>query len=566
MLLIVLANIFLAHDVILAIKVTTLFHGRIASNINSIVDETHTLIGCLVLEVIAIHLAISLNELDNMQIRIRNLNRIGLNMSDRIATLLYLMLEIDHEQSTALRHDVVLITRIVERIVEVRGGQTIHRVDRDLQSLREIILREVGCARNQLINKGRKSTAENDSTGVPILMLNRHTSVFQILKPLRIDITKYLFCNCRTGMHGCNIKQCDKPIHTRLCRDTTTFTNIFDITITRFPVFVLVAREYRSTLLVEYGEVIELLLHRKGYVRKLVIDLRNVTHITIIEGVLRMLVRTKYNSGSELIGRIIDGHLGNLCQDLTCGKVALRMIPDRFRCNDVVVAILSNLRPKFFRNRFVPRKTKLLMVNAKLDFPLLQALLLRTVVIDIRVRDIIRFSKHRIRRAVDNPLRERIELLIRISNHTSIENVVIVTTAVESNQLELDEFLDLFWLGVDHADNLLTSTLHLPVHQEEIREYLHIVKHDWLVPVFSRFGGFFRLKSHLIDKLDAIIRLIGAVGRECEDCVSHVRHIIVKSAIVGIFQDFVDEINRRLCCRVILLIEVSADLGSQFLL
>ena len=122
MLLIVLANIFLAHDVILAIKVATLFHCRIASNINSIVDETHTLIGCLMLEVIAIHLAIPLNKLDNMKIRIRNLNRICLNMSDRIATLLYLMLEINHEQSTALRHDVVLVTRIVERIVEVRGG------------------------------------------------------------------------------------------------------------------------------------------------------------------------------------------------------------------------------------------------------------------------------------------------------------------------------------------------------------------------------------------------------------------------------------------------------------
>ena len=158
------------------------------------------------LEVIVIHLAISLNELDNMQICIRNLNRIGLNMSNRIAALLHLMLEINHEQSATLRYDVVLITRIVERIVEVRGGETIHRVDCDLQSLREIILREVGCARNQVINEGRKSTAENDSTGVPILMLNRHTSVFQILKPLCIDFAKYLFCNCRTGMHGCNIK------------------------------------------------------------------------------------------------------------------------------------------------------------------------------------------------------------------------------------------------------------------------------------------------------------------------------------------------------------------------
>ena len=144
--------------------------------------------------------------------------------------------------------------------------------------------------------------------------------------------------------------------------------------------------------------------------------------------------------------------------------------------------------------------------------------------------------------------------------------MVIVTTAVESNQLELDEFLDLFWLGVDHADNLLASTLHLPVHQEEVREYLHIVEYDWLVPIFSRLGGFFRLKSHLIDQLDAIVRLIGTVGRECEDRIAHVRHIIVKSAIVGIFQDFVDEINRRLRRRMILLIKVSADLGSQFLL
>ena len=279
-----------------------------------------------------------------------------------------------------------------------------------------------------------------------------------------------------------------------------------------------------------------------------------------------MLVRTEYNSGSKLVGRIIDSHLGNLCQNLTCGKVALRVIPDCLCCKNIVIAVFRNLRPKFFRNGFVPRKTKLLMVNAQLDFPLLQALLLRTVIIDIRVRDIICFSKHRIRRSADNSLRERVELLIRISNHTSIENVVIVTTAVESNQLELDEFLDLFWLGVNHADNLLTSTLYLPVDQEEIREYLHIVEYDWLIPIFSRLGGFFRLKSHLVDKFDAIIRLIGTIGRKCEDSISHVRHVIVKSAIVGIFQDFVDEINRRLCRRVILLVKVSADLGSQFLL
>ena len=233
-------------------------------------------------------------------------------MSDRITTLLHLMLEVNHEQSATLRHNIVLITRIVERIVEVRGSKAIHRVDRDLQRLREIILREVGCACNQLINKGRKSTAENDSTGVPILMLNRYTSVFQILKPLGIDFAKYLLCNGRTRMHGCDIKQCDKPIHTRLCRDTATLTDILDITITRLPVLILVSREYRSTLLVKYREVIEFLLHHERHVRKLIINLRNVTHITIVEGVLRMLVRTKYNSGSELIGRIVDRHFGNL--------------------------------------------------------------------------------------------------------------------------------------------------------------------------------------------------------------------------------------------------------------
>ena len=66
---------------------------------------------------------------------VRNLDRIRLDVCHREATLLRLILQSAHKQSTTQGHNVVAIFRIAEWIVEGRAGQTVHGVDGDFQCL-----------------------------------------------------------------------------------------------------------------------------------------------------------------------------------------------------------------------------------------------------------------------------------------------------------------------------------------------------------------------------------------------------------------------------------------------
>ena len=98
--------------------------------------------------------------------------------------------------------------------------------------------------------------------------------------------------------------------------------------------------------------------------------------LTQLEGVSRKLLRkicvdklgmtllAKYNSCGELVGRVVDRHTGKICQNLSCGEVSLQMIKHGLRCDNIVNAILSNLIPHVLRSRLIPRKTKLLVMDA----------------------------------------------------------------------------------------------------------------------------------------------------------------------------------------------------------
>ena len=105
--------------------------------------------------------------------------------------------------------------------------------------------------------------------------------------------------------------------------------------------------------------------------------------ISVVELALRFAVFTKYNLCGKTICRIIDRDVSNAVHksyqinlDFSGNKVALTSIEDRFRCDNIIVTILGNLWPKLFCNLFIPRQAKLLMVNSKLDLPLLEGLLL----------------------------------------------------------------------------------------------------------------------------------------------------------------------------------------------
>ena len=80
------------------------------------------------------------------------------------------------------------------------------------------------------------------------------------------------------------------------------------------------------------------------------------------------------------------------------------MIKYRLGCDYVVVTIFSYFRPHFFRNRLIPRQTKFLVMDTKLDFPFFKGLLSRSEVVYVRIRYVISFAEETVRTLVDYPL------------------------------------------------------------------------------------------------------------------------------------------------------------------
>ena len=109
----------------------------------------------------------------------------------------------------------------------------------------------------------------------------------------------------------------------------------------------------------------------------------------------------------------------------------------------------------------------------------------------------------------------------------------------------------------------MTGAFDLPVHQEQIGEYLYIIKDQLGLVVFHPLpvlGGF---EGHLIHQLDAVFRLVGAVGGEGQDRVAHIGDVVGHTALIGVRQNLVDKVDRGLSSRMDFLIEVSLDLNSK---
>ena len=50
---------------------------------------------------------------------------------------------------------------------------------------------------------------------------------------------------------------------------------------------------------------------------------------------------------------------------------------------------------------------------------------------------------------------------------------------------------------------------------------------------------------------------------KCQNSIPHIRHIIIESACISILKNFVNEVDTGLCCRMVLLVEISLDLRSK---
>ena len=126
---------------------------------------------------------------------------------------------------------------------------------------------------------------------------------------------------------------------------------------------------------------------------------------------------------------------GNTGQHLTSSPVVLEVLEYCLRGIHVVVAVIRHRVPQLFRDRLIPVKVEFLVLQAKFDLPLLQTLLLRGEVVDVRVRDVVRLGEIRVRALVDDPLRDHVEFLVVVPQRRRVDNMVVIATVIEAHQL-----------------------------------------------------------------------------------------------------------------------------------
>ena len=315
-------------------------------------------------------------------------------------------------------------------------------------------------------------------------MLDCDTSLKNFVESLCVFRSEEFFRYDTARMHGCNIQQSNVAVHAGFRIYIAALTNFF-ASVDGLTALKCVARKNRTMVFIELGELVIIFKpHREREICISVEDLTLIAHKTIVELILRLAVVAEYNPGSQRVCRIIDRHPRHIRQNLASCEVSLTSIKGCFCCNNIVVAILGNLRPKLLRYRLVPGQTKFLMVNTQFNLEFLQRLFLTGEIIHIRIRYIIGFTEEAICAAVNDLSREIIKLLVRIPHQPGIENMIIVSAAVEANQTEPHQLLNFSRGGVNHTNYRLTITLNFPVHQEQVRKHFNIVEHELGVIIF----------------------------------------------------------------------------------
>ena len=111
------------------------------------------------------------------------------------STALHLVLEVNHEQSTTLCHNVVHIPRITEGVIKCGRCKAVYAVDSNLQSLSQVGSR---CFISQILSK---LAAEHSLGFIEVFMLDGNSGVKNIFEPLGVDWTKELLCDDAGWVH-----------------------------------------------------------------------------------------------------------------------------------------------------------------------------------------------------------------------------------------------------------------------------------------------------------------------------------------------------------------------------
>ena len=313
-------------------------------------------------------------------------------------------------------------------------------------------------------------------------------------------------------MHRRNVQNSNVSVDTRLCIHVAAFTRDF-LTVVRLALVELVTRE-------------------------------GLCQVLVLERSLRTTLIAEDDPSSVRVRRRVHVEPRKVRQNLSSDEVRLEVLAHDLGGFHIVDAVLDDLVPQFLRNRLVPGQTQFEMMDAELELPELQGVLLRGKVEDIRVRDVVSLTEHGTGSATDDLLGLLVQLLHGVTHVCSVEDMVVVPTAVESDKLHAHQLRD-FCLGrVDHDDVLFArGILVAPHHHEEVREHLH-VEDDLLLHVqrllrLERVGnlavGFrlfdfldhlFRCELHVLHHLHGDNSLVGRQRSERQDAVTQIRHVV----------------------------------------
>ena len=275
------------------------------------------------------------------------------------------MLQVYHEQRSALGHNVVDVPNIPERVVELGAGQAIHAVDRNLQRSGQSLCL---C---RIVEILRQPPAEERLGFVVFLMLNQDTGILQIPEILRM-IPEQVFLVDGGRMHAGNIQQSHVPMDPLLCVHISAFPDDFPAISADTTIKGILWKDRLSVL--RELRILWIQVHRLNIieaVKRIIVAL--VPEEAIVQ--LRMFFPAEDDPCGERVRCVVHAHVRQLRQDLPCRPVRLPRVEYRFRRKYVVIAVFRYLQPPFLWHRLVPRQSQFLMVDPQLNFPFLQRLL-----------------------------------------------------------------------------------------------------------------------------------------------------------------------------------------------
>ena len=314
-------------------------------------------------------------------------------------------------------------------------------------------------------------------------------------------------------MHARNVEKCDVDVDSWFGVDVSTLTDLLPA-IGRLAESVLIAREL-------------------------------LTEIGVYELTLGVPVLSEDDELTVLVGRVIRSQTRQFGKHEAGLPVCMEVVEYLLGCNNIVIAVSRDFLPTILGNVFVPRNTQLLVVQAKLDLPLLEGHLGCCEVVHIGVGQVVCLDEPSSHAVLDDPLTQVVQLGVVEPQRTSVENMVVVFTAVESDKPHLTEGLNLLRGGVNHP-MYRRITLNLPVHEEQVREHL-AVEEDQLTrrEPHGLLLGILVGERHLHHGLNCRLRLVRRVHGESQHAGFQVLDVIHHPLFLGIAEDLGDEIDRR---------------------